>query len=398
MTDKRLKILFVTTDSYPYFGTTSNLIKKLVFNGGLINVYDIGVLSFCNNFSMKTYEVCDGVEIYRIFSFCELHGNQFWSELNKRPIYFRILPLLEKVIWWLVEKTGSSARLFRLNNVIRIKKLLEHDVATDYDFVVPICGNYDSVIATLISKIPAKKIFWQVDPCSTNYIRLFREKYLSKKIERKIVREFDCILTEEIYYKELEKLYGDSIHRNVRVFHFPLIDQSLSLTMEKNMFDENKINCVFAGLIYLGIRDPMYTLRLFKALNQDLKIQLHMYGPEKTSIKCDDDSIVIHEKVTMDKMPSILLNADFLVNIGNVMNNQIPSKIFEYISTGLPIINICKNRDCPTIELLKNYNYSISIIEDNNLFEAQLLELKKFINLYRGKRNSPDLLENEYGM
>ena len=35
--------------------------------------------------------------------------------------------------------------------------------------------------------------------------------------------------------------------------------------------------------------------------------------------------------------------ADFLLNIGNSISSMVPSKIFEYISTGKPIISIYSN-------------------------------------------------------
>ena len=54
---------------------------------------------------------------------------------------------------------------------------------------------------------------------------------------------------------------------------------------------------------------------------------------------------------------------EVLVNIGNAVDNQMPSKIFEYISTGKPIINIFKSTDCPTLKYLGRYPLVLNIHE-----------------------------------
>ena len=51
------------------------------------------------------------------------------------------------------------------------------------------------------------------------------------------------------------------------------------------------------------------------------------------------------------------------MNIGNAVDNQMPSKIFEYISTGKPIINIFKSTDCPTLKYLGRYPLVLNIHE-----------------------------------
>ncbi len=391
-----MRILFVTTDEYPYFGTTSNLIKKLVFNGELNKDNKIGVLSIYNRYSQKSFEKVDGVYIYRVLAYEPLYTVDFWRNLKNQKIINRPFAIMEKMLESTYQVIGSRSRFFRPNNIFRLKQALEHIVDGNYDSVIPISGNYDSVIAVLFAKINAKKIFWQVDPCSTNLVRLKREKAISRFIEKKILKEFDLVLTDEIYYNELREIYGSIIDNKVKIFRLPLIDCSNNISRIKRD-NKDTIDCVFTGLIYLGIRDPQYTIRLFNELGKDSNIKLHLYGPSKSDVpyKCSN-SIEFHDKVNMEEAQKIIQNADFLVNIGNKMNNQIPSKIFEYISTGLPIINICKNRDCPTIKLLNNYGNSITLLEDNELFEIQLKELYIFIKTHFDKKIIKKEIVNNY--
>ena len=381
-----LRILFVTNDEYPNFGTTSNLIKKLVFDGGLINNNKIGVLSLCNEYSKKTFEIIDGVSIYRAISYGNYYGQTFRDEFKKEKVIDKPFIFFEKTFSYLYEISGNCARFFIPNNVYRLKQALEHIVNEKYDIVVPISGKYDAVVAVLLSNISAKKVFWQVDPCSTNLTRLKREKKLSEKIEKSIIEKFDAVLTDEIYYNELINIYGRSISNKVHIFNMPLID-AFNKTNNKIIKNEEEINCVFTGLIYLGIRDPGYTIKLFNELGKDGKIKLHLYGPERKDVPYEcSDAIVFHNKVNMEEAKKIIQNADFLVNIGNKMSNQIPSKLYEYVSTGLPIINVYKNENCPSIGLLKDYHNSINIFEDDSIYDNQIKELFVFINKHLGIR------------
>lgn len=392
-----MRLLFITTDEYPFFGTSSNLINKLVFEGNLKNNNQIGVLSLCNQYSQCQKENKDEIRIYRTTSFFALKGDAFWTVLKKKKLFQRIVPFVIKSFGWIYEVSGSCSRLIRPENVIKLKKSVEELADKEFDYVIPISGNYDAVVAVLLAKIKAKKIFWQVDPCSTNLVRIKRELIFSRLLEKRILRDFDLVLTDDIYFDELVDLYGESLCRNIQVFKLPLIQ----CPKEKNILslknDNDEINCIFSGLIYLGIRDPKYTIKLFNKLGETLNIKLHLYGPEQSDVpyKCSNN-IVVHGRIDKEKMDEVIRTADFLINIGNKMVNQIPSKIYEYISSGLPIVNICKNPNCPTIRILSNYPNSINIFEDEDLFESQLLELRNFITSHRGVKINNEIIQKNY--
>ena len=51
------------------------------------------------------------------------------------------------------------------------------------------------------------------------------------------------------------------------------------------------------------------------------------------------------------------------VNMGNTVNNQMPSKVVEYISTGKPILNLSVNEKCSTLGLMKRYVNGFQVFE-----------------------------------
>ncbi len=49
--------------------------------------------------------------------------------------------------------------------------------------------------------------------------------------------------------------------------------------------------------------------------------------------------IIKHGLVDTNEIKTVLADADILVNVGNAVAEVKPSKTFEYISTGKPIVN-----------------------------------------------------------
>ena len=85
-----------------------------------------------------------------------------------------------------------------------------------------------------------------------------------------------------------------------------------------------------------------------------------------------------HRSIPSNLVSSVLSSADFLVAVGNSVSNQVPSKIFEYISFGKPIIYFFEVDDDSNLEILKKYPNSICIKQEKNITEESTLELKHF--------------------
>ena len=87
-----------------------------------------------------------------------------------------------------------------------------------------------------------------------------------------------------------------------------------------------------------------------------------------------------------------------LVNIGNAVDNQMPSKIFEYISTGKPVVNIYKSPECPTLKYLERYPLALNLYEkDAEERPAENAEkVRAFCLAHRGERVPADKILQLY--
>ena len=79
--------------------------------------------------------------------------------------------------------------------------------------------------------------------------------------------------------------------------------------------------------------------------------------------------------VSSSEATSIRNNADFLINIDNTNMTQVPSKLFEYISTGKPIINFYFNDKSPSLVYLQRYPLCLNIkVTCDPIYAAKMIE------------------------
>ena len=67
------------------------------------------------------------------------------------------------------------------------------------------------------------------------------------------------------------------------------------------------------------------------------------------------ENIFFVEKVSADIAFATMDKADILFNVSNMLDNQVPSKIFDYFSMGKAILNLQKIENCPAQEYFDRY-------------------------------------------
>lgn len=142
------------------------------------------------------------------------------------------------------------------------------------------------------------------------------------------------------------------------------------------------IQCYFIGNLYADIRNPKWVVELFACLENvaDLSFVGGCYGDKNVLNEIKGKNIHYLGKKKQKELMEIYEEADVLINIGNLVTNQMPSKIFEYISLGKPIINIYKNKECPTLEYTKKYPMSIDIYEED--IKSNISEVAQVVKFF----------------
>lgn len=383
-----MKALFVVNCNYPYSSTGTNLLNRLFYEGGLLTKIDqIDVLGGKDNYSDPDRETVNGINVYRAWSWTTLPLDSV-RFAAKQSCFKAIVGLIQKIAFKLEKKVVPFSFDDRYAQRAFYRALCRLD-NSQYDFIVTMSGRYYHSIAVLkyCKKYKRKFVLYQVDPLGTNLYMPRRTLKMRRNLELEIYKNASAVITTPIICKEQTGIMPGRVLRKVEPMEFPLItpkDEALG----NGVNGMNRSVGMFSGSIYGGIRDPHYTLRLFEPLLTQHKTELHFVGVRAEDLPEEYRKlgVVCHGTVPLEEAFRLMQQADYLINIGNSVVNQIPSKIFDYISTGKPIINICKSRNCPTMEYFQKYSLSINLFEEEDILETQRHEMEKFIRMNKGKR------------
>lgn len=370
-----MKVLLVTTNNYPNEGTCTNIYNNLLYIGDLIGTgNEFHVLASKQNYYDNDFEENRSVKIHRVFS---------WTLLDRKPCiralkhYLSIKGICIRYLYHLQNKYCKS-HFIDYATMRAFFKSLKKMSALDFDVIITISGRYDASYAVMkyCSKYKKPYILYQVDPCATNKVYNTDSVNNREKLEVKLYEHAKYIFTTPIILDEHRNGTFSRFTNKVAALEFPVVVPNV-ISVSNN----GKKRVMFLGSFYKNVRSPDYMFEIFEDLLKSDSIVLELVGvtseilnesKKKLPIKC-------HGKKSIAECKKLMQEADILINIGNRINNQVPSKIFEYISTGKPIINICAVEDCPTLKYLDKYPLALNIVEDKSIINEQKKRLKEFI-------------------
>lgn len=386
-----MKVLFVCVDRYPYDGACTNLLKKLFFDGGMLDHnLEIHIASYRHCYEDESYEKVSGVTVHRLLSPYFLSA----SDLIKH--FYRFDLLIRGGVSKLQEKIRSgkpNSREVRKDQIREYKEYLRKLCkAEHYEALVGVAGSYEMAIAvkTISTEFGIQYILYQVDPFTDNETFSNHSAHQRLQTEIELYTYAKKVFTTGLILSKMKGRLDTEVLSKVEVMEFPGVSVDTSLG-KKNDYPNKKdsIDCVFAGRVYAGIRNPAFTIDLFRRLPE--RINLKLYGVTQKelerlfSISLLPNNVACCGLVSVEEAEKAMQNADILINIGNIMMNQVPSKLFSYISTGKPILNICVNQDCPSKKYLEQYPYALSINERPTCSDCLIQEVSDFVTENAGK-------------
>lgn len=222
------------------------------------------------------------------------------------------------------------------------------------------------------------------------------------EIERQVYERSDLILvTDEIYRENQDNAFAPYLYKTkpYRFGNFRCLENSLV----RDIFVPNKINCVYVGsLLSEQIRSPRY---LYQMINQlDGRFAFHIICNQVSDankrlyeqLVSKKENVHWYHNLPLTECLGIMNNADILINLGNKSSNQTPSKVFDYIGTGKPIVNLYSLHNDTSKHYLENYPNKLNIYEnDDQLFE-NVQAFLEFTSKYSGKTISKDQLLDLY--
>lgn len=279
----------------------------------------------------------------------------------------------------------------------------------EYDAVIACCSPYYplALAAEVADRIPV--IYYKIDPVGS-WADKSNNDYAIATVDNEIKWDNAAsrIIMPDVVYRDYMRLPTRVNGHKVTVAQFPNVRPLIPLPQRSKIvesFEQGKINLLFVGKFYAAVRHPQYLFDLMEQL-RDTPIVLHIVGPlnargfGKSYIEKyfsnKIPNICFHGAVPPAEADDILFYADGLVHVGNSVDTAMPSKILDYISSGKPILNVCKIRTCPTLPLMERYPIGMTIFEDEGINELVSKRVKDFCMKNKGKQIPYEQIEKLY--
>jgi glycosyltransferase involved in cell wall biosynthesis len=252
-----------------------------------------------------------------------------------------------------------------------------------YDLMISYSPTFSAHLGGLIYKRFNKFISrWVVDygdPFSVsismppNNLKLY--KFLNFYFERKVIEYANkVVFTNAKTLERYEDFFGmASCARATVIPH--AVDISAFFQGERSVARQ-PFNLVYVGAFHRGIREPYFMVEFFNELSKRFDITVNVYGalngvpPSALNVGC----VRYHGVVSRQQAVEVIRGADILINIENSNCVMTPSKIVEYVATGLPIVNFYEKE---RTELLCHEGLKERVLHIKNL--ASLDAICKFI-------------------
>ena len=354
--------------------------------------------------SQKTsYKESDNVELFRIH-ICRisthLHDVLLYSSSQSLNPFKKIV---KKIINLSVRLVRHGLSVFGFTNLSKdflksyYNQIVKISNEVKIDVLIPFCFPFETCLAAGKYKavFPEVRLYpFLMDryALSTSLHRYNWNKELKLsnhiRLENQIMKQSDKIFYLNSWEKSMTCYHRQFLNKAIKTEH-PLLVKIHTDEIVK--YKKEVINIVYTGALLRKVRNPDCCFRIFDILmNNRNDVYLHIYGPGDcadlvNSLKNKHkDSIFYYGSVSSEIAHAAIINADYLLSIGNSDIEQVASKNFEYISTGNPIIHFSKSQKDPVNALLGRYSNSL-IIYENEISD----------NIYQIVNNLSDFLRND---
>lgn len=364
-----MRFLFLTDEFYPNFGANS-LVVRTVCHGLVEKGHKVFVVPAFYDKALPVTETWEGIQIIR-----GLPGDtrENLQKCIKQGRFVTAARLTAVMLWAKIvgphelgHKKGICARSW-LEKLILQKKI---DVAVSINCSME--RGFPLLYLKEKGKLTAKWYLYMLDPFEDHeYYRTHQSIQYLRRLQHRMMKTCDRVLATDLIYQGIAKWEREDILRKITLTEFPKIEKPEYKTCE----DEITLDPAFSHVVCTGskneqVRNSTFTLALCREL-KDLPVQFHFVGygwTDGTQAK-QKENCIFYPPHSPQSAKNLQIKADFLLNIGNKVVNQLPSKVLEYISTGKPVINIYKDESCPARLLLQECD-SLQLQETEDLAGA----------------------------
>ena len=396
-----MKIVFVTGSFYPRGSAVGNCVLNVASE--LATRENVSVICERQDFHSEDEFIYNGIKVIIVDTILIRLRLRLEHLRSKDKKFIRelgsLLLFILRLFGFLLRL--SSRRFFDEMLIRSYERAIKQFYGKNsFDVLVPCASPFEACIAsialkeihprvrfvpymfdTLVGNIPfyrnSKFLAW-----------LYRDMHI--KSEENLLSTADKVICMKHFFEEISKNHTNI--SNLTVAEHPLLVPEDAQHRAIEVVD--KICLVYTGALYRKIRNPTSLLIVLEELFDKLPyLEVHFYGGGDCNSILEEFSMTNprnffhHGIVTLSEAKLAQSKATALLSIGNSTNFQLPSKIFEYMSTSLPIIHFANNTRDNSIEILSKYPSHLIIDQETESFVEMSKKVINFLNRPRSVIN-----------
>lgn len=337
---------------------------------------NVVTLTNINSFDYRKYEIENKLQVLKLKLY-ERSANIMQRKLPRSKVGF----FINKAIKWIVDYIiGGNLFIY----AFKIKKQLN---LNEYDIVISLSTPFMNLLGVAISrsaKTKHKRIF--IADSGDPFYRSQQTKrapyfYL---LEKYVYSKYDFLTIP--HKNALEAYKGLIDNEKIKIIPQGFNLKGIKLTKPSG---QGKVHFAYSGVFYLDIRNPIFLFECLKNLDFDFKFHLYLreYNSSINALLLKykpfmGSKLKVTYGLNREELLFKLSRMDFLINIDNLTNNQIPSKLIDYAITERPIYS-CNSKNFSLINLKNflNRDYSNSLNINKEDFDIKKIA-NQFLQLY----------------
>ncbi|WP_078556017.1 glycosyltransferase [Bacillus alkalicellulosilyticus] len=389
-----MRFVFLVGSYYPYFSAIGKCILNIVKE--IENEHEIIVVSNMDIAKYPTEEHYGSHRIIRVRT----------SSMQKRDGIIDKLAKSNSILRKYYQFKLVAERILGAGKIVTSKNSLQEDLICEYvdamtrirniDVIIPTCYPFESVVAAQRYKTKyaskAKIIPFLFDKFSdspTLHRNNFNKKIKYKRhlrLEEEMIMNSHNVFYVDSWINHMSKVFAKYNNKLIHIEHPLLINYSNGNDTVNINNNYKSVNLIYTGVLDRMVRPPDLVLQaLSKAVDVDNKIKVNFYilgncvKTVESYTKQHPSNIFNHGHVDSEEALKYINKSDILLSIGNTDVSLIPSKIFEYMSCGKPIIHFYTSEDDRVIDMLKKYELALCLKQMKNPNEEYVNEMISFV-------------------
>lgn len=217
--------------------------------------------------------------------------------------------------------------------------------------------------------------------------RSSRLRYRKRLVERLLLSADEVFVARGIVEENLKNGYTPEYHKKCITIELPNLVKREDF---KAAEAKGKTTLAYAGMFYKDIRNPEKMLDVLSQLPRSYDIVVMGVGCEdvfESKKKLFEGNLNHLGRTESSKCQDILSKSNILINLGNTITNQTPSKVFEYIGLGKPVLNFYFDETDTSLYYFRKYPLAFNF-NLNSYTDKTVEDLLKFCEENKSARLS----------